>query len=213
MLENLPGMIGHALRHQRAGLDKLAFTVGGLREGLGAIEVGSLAFADHAPIPVDYTADGAGLSPPLQWVGVPAGAAALLLIVEDADSPTPRPLVHGIVVGLVPRDGSLAAGALPSAGHAGDEGLHAGRNSALQAGWLPPDPPPGHGPHRYAFQVFALGEGDPLPDTPGRGAVLKAIRERGIAAGCLIGTCERPDGSIKAGDGAVVEPVVPVVAE
>ena len=33
--------------------------------------------------------------------------------------------------------------------------------------------------------------------TPGRDAVLDAIREHGLASGCLIGTYERPDGSIK----------------
>ena len=81
-------------------------------------------------------------------------------MVEDADAPTPHPLVHAIVVGLEPGDGALAEGALDSADHDGS-GLQAGRNSYLQARWLPPDPPPGHGVHRYAFQLFALGAGAP----------------------------------------------------
>jgi len=72
MLEKLPEVLGHALREQRAGLDKLAFEQIGLRGGMGAIDVRSLAFVDHAPIPASYTADGAGSSPPLQWTGVPA---------------------------------------------------------------------------------------------------------------------------------------------
>ena len=75
--------------------------------------------------------------------------------------------------------------------------MRAGRNSYLQAAWLPPDPPPGHGVHRYAFQVFALAGGE-FDGTPGRDAVLDAIREHGLASGCLIGTYERPDTSIKA---------------
>jgi hypothetical protein len=50
--------------------------------------------------------------------------------------------------------------------------------------------------HRYAFEVFALVGGS-FVGTPGRDAVLEAIREHGIASGCLIGTYERPDGSIK----------------
>ena len=94
MLENLPDAIGHALRDQRAGLDKIAFRAVDLRQGMAAISVQSLAFADHAPIPERYSADGAGISPPLQWTGVPASAASLLLIVEDADAPTPQPLVQ-----------------------------------------------------------------------------------------------------------------------
>ena len=207
MLENLPDAIGHALFDQRAGLDKTAFRAVDLRQGMAAITVSSLAFADHAPIPERYTADGAGISPPLQWTGVPASAASLLLIVEDADAPTPQPLVHAIVVELEASDGSLPEGALPSKDNDGS-GLHIGRNSFLQAAWLPPDPPPGHGTHRYAFQMFALETGAAFEGAPGREAVLEAVREHGLASGCLIGTYERPDTSITIGSEEAV-PAVP----
>lgn len=195
MLEHLPDVLGHALRDQRAGLDKIAFNQVHLRQGTGALQVSSLAFADHAPIPADYTADGEGISPPLAWTGVPAGADAVVVIVEDADSPTPQPLVHAIVVGLPPVDGALAPGEMD------DDGVTVGRNSFLQARWLPPDPPPGHGSHRYVFQVFALEAGATLDGTPGRGALLDALRQHGVAGGYLVGTFERPDGSVRA-DGA-----------
>jgi len=200
VLEKLPDAVGHALRGQRAGLDKTAFQAVDLRAGMAALTVSSLAFVDHAPIPARYTADGVALSPPLQWIGVPQDAASLALIVEDADAPTPQPLVHAIVVGLEGADGALAEGALPSPDNDGS-GLHVGRNSYLQASWLPPDPPPGHGVHRYAFQLFALdGTATAFSDTPGRDEVLEALRDHAIASGCLIGTYERPDGSIKEGD-------------
>ncbi len=205
MLEKLPDVIGHALRGQRAGLDHIVFNEIDLRAGMSALAVTSLAFADHAPIPAPYTADGEGLSPPLQWSGVPAAAASLLLIVEDADAPTPRPLVHAIVVDLPAADGALPEGALHSPDHDGSAGVKAGRNSYLQAGWLPPDPPPGHGVHRYAFQLFALAAGPAFDGTPGRDAVVEALRERALASGLLIGTYERPDGSVKAGEEAEAE--------
>jgi Raf kinase inhibitor-like YbhB/YbcL family protein len=195
VLEKLPDAIGHALRGQRAGLEKIAFNAVDLRAGMAQIAVTSLAFVDHAPIPARYTADGPGLSPPLQWSGVPRDARSLVVIVEDADAPTPQPLVHAIAVDLAPEDGALAEGALPSKDHDGS-GVRVGRNSYLQAAWLPPDPPPGHGVHRYAFQVFALAGGE-FDGTPGRDSVLDAIREHGLASGCLIGTYERPDGSIR----------------
>jgi len=195
MLEKLPEVIGHALREQRAGLDKCTFTLIDLRHGTGAIQVSSLAFADHAPIPSKYTADGAGVSPPLAWSGVPDAADSLVLIVEDADAPTPNPLVHAIVVGLSPDEPALIEGAIGSADHAGGA-LITGRNSYLQSGWLPPDPPPGHGVHRYAFQVFALGAGAAFSGTVGREAVHEALQAHAIASGCLIGTYERPDGSV-----------------
>ena len=204
MLEKLPDVLGHALREQRAGLDKTAFRLIDLRAGMGALEVKSLAFADHAPIPAQYTADGAGVSPPLQWIGVPAGASSLVLMVEDADAPTPQPLVHAIVVELPAEDGALAEGAIAS-GDAPGAGYKTGRNSYLQASWLPPDPPPGHGVHRYAFQLFALdAAAPPFSDTPGREEVLEALRDHAIASGCLIGTYERPDGSIREREGQSV---------
>jgi Raf kinase inhibitor-like YbhB/YbcL family protein len=202
MLEKLPEPLGHALRDARAGMDKLVFNRCGMRVGHGAMQVGSLAFADHAPIPARYTADGEGVSPPLHWSGVPPQATSVVLIVEDADAPTPEPLVHAIVVDLAAADGSLREGELHSPHHEGG-GAHEGRNSYLRSGWLPPDPPTGHGVHRYAFQLFALADGEAFPDKPGRSDVLKAIEARGIASGLLIGTYER-DGTEKIRAGVAV---------
>jgi Raf kinase inhibitor-like YbhB/YbcL family protein len=190
MLEKLPEVIGHALQGVRAGLDHIVFNTLGMRQGMASIALTSVAFADHAPMPARYTADGDGLSPPLQWAGLPAGTASLLLIVEDADSPTPNPLVHAIVVGLDAQSGALAEAAIPSQDNEGI-GLHVGRNSALQADWLPPDPPPGHGTHRYAFQLFALGSVPEFSETPGRDEVVEALREHAIASGLLIGTLRK----------------------
>ena len=208
MLEKLPDAVGHALRDQRAGLDHIAFHQVAPRAGMGALSVTSSAFVDHAPLAPLYTADGDGVSPPLQWSGVPAGADSVVLIVEDADSPTPRPLVHAIAVGIPADRTTLATGALNTDEGQADAAIRLGRNSYLQHGWLPPDPPPGHGTHRYAFQVFALAAGAVLPDTPGRDALAEAIEAHAIASGCLIGTYARPDGSVKASDGAAV--AVPV---
>lgn len=196
MLEKLPDVIGHVLHDQRAGLDKLAFNKVGLRSGMAAITVSSLAFQDHAPLPALYTADGPGTSPSLQWTGLPAQAQSAVLMVEDADAPTPQPLVHAIVVGLPPGDGALREGALDEHEGRGPE-WSCGLNSFLQAHWLPPDPPPGHGVHRYAFQLFALSTTPAWSAKPGREEVLEVLRAHALASGCLIGTYERPDGSQK----------------
>ena len=106
-----------------------------------------------------------------------------MLVVEDADAPTPRPLVHAIVVDLPgDADGALPEGALTSPDH-DSEAVHEGRNSFLSAAWLPPDPPPAHGAHRYVFQLFALGaaaDGEGFGATPGRDAVMDAIKARGL---------------------------------
>jgi Raf kinase inhibitor-like YbhB/YbcL family protein len=189
MLEKLPESIGHALEHQRAGIDKILFHGDRRPEETGRIEITSSAFAPGAPLPRRYTADGEGYSPPLSWRGVPTEAAALALIVEDADSPTPEPLVHAIVVEIDPREVGFAEGIFSGPPEAVPEKL--GRNSYLTRGWLPPDPPPGHGVHRYAFQVFALAAGEPLSKSPGRGELAAAIHQRSLGRGCLIGTYRR----------------------
>lgn len=187
MLEKLPDFLGHVLRDQRAGLEKIAFSQ--LKLHTTDIELVSEAFGDYAPIPRRFTADGEGLSPPLSWTDVPAEAASLVLVVEDADAPTPRPLVHAIAIDL-PVGGSLEEGALPSADHAGS-GVKMGRNTYLQARWIPPDPPPGHGSHRYAFQVFAVSAAARFSDTPGREELELQIRKFALARGCLVGIYER----------------------
>ncbi|RZI85502.1 MAG: YbhB/YbcL family Raf kinase inhibitor-like protein [Rubrivivax sp.] len=196
MLEKLPEAIGHALHNQRAGLDKLIVNRIGLRAGMGTIAVSSLAFHDHAPMPELYTADGAGTSPPLQWTGLPPQTRSVALIVEDADSPTPQPLVHAIVVKLEPGDGALREGAMDARDGADPE-VACGLNSYLQTRWLPPDPPPGHGVHRYVFQVFALAVVPAWSARPGREEVLDVLKVHALASGTMTGTHERPDGTSK----------------
>ena len=205
MLEKLPDFVGHALRDQRAGLDQIVFNRLSLRAGHGSLAVTSGVFVDHGPLPVACTADGEGVSPPLHWSGVPDGASSVALIVEDADSPTPHPLVHAIAVSLPVKIDALRGGAL-----ADDQDTPAtatlGLNSYLQHSWLPPDPPPGHGKHRYAFQVFALSGDDPVPDAPGRDALVEILQARAIASGMIIGTYERNDTTVSNDQAAVAMP-------
>jgi len=220
MLEKVPEAIGRALRDRRAGLDQLVYNQVDLRQGKAAITVTSGEFIDHAPLPAACTADGDGLSPSLNWTALPTGAMEVLLLVEDADSPTPHPLVHAIAVMPADQRVGVAAGELSddaavrrSDGSAPDR-VQLGRNSFLQVGWLPPDPPPGHGPHRYAFQVYALNAKVQFRGHPGRDAIVEALHAHAIASGCLIGTYERRDGSItEAASGAeAVAPMVTPVA-
>jgi Raf kinase inhibitor-like YbhB/YbcL family protein len=191
MLENLPAGLGRALSGLRAGLEKIVFNDEALAEVAESINITSPAFADGDALPVRFTPDGEGLSPPLQWAGVPQAARMVMLLIEDADSPTPNPLVHAIVWNLDGVDGSLDEGAMPAEQTPGLS-PPMGVNSLLRLGYLPPDPPPGHGPHRYAFQAFALAM-QPSFDTvaPGRTELVDALRAFAIAKGMMIATYER----------------------
>ncbi|MGC1301421.1 MAG: YbhB/YbcL family Raf kinase inhibitor-like protein, partial [Caulobacteraceae bacterium] len=136
------------------------------------------------------TADGEKRSPSIAWKATPTDAAAIILIVEDADAPAPTPLVHTLAWALPGGDAELAEGALCSPG-SGGEPISLGRDSFFGAEDLSPDPPPGHGPHRYAFQVFALDSPPDLHGKPIRTQVVHAIKDHVIAKGMLIGTYER----------------------
>ena len=192
MLEKLPESVGHALVNQRAGMENVVYNQLQALRQVARLQVVSSAFIFNAQLPVRFTADGEGVSPPLTWSDVPAGASDLVLLVEDADSPTPHPLVHAIVVGLEAASGGIQEGALDSPDHQGI-GLETGQNSFFRHGWLPPDPPRGHGEHRYVFQIFALSPGQPFERAPGRRALIEMILSRAIAVGCLVGTYERVD--------------------
>ncbi len=192
MLENVPAAVGHALSSIRPGLGKLAYAQADLAAP-ETIRVTSEAFAHGGAIPARFTSDGAKVSPPLRFEALPAGAKSLALVVEDADSPTPAPLCHALAWRIAATDGvgfheaALDADAMPTT----RSGALVGKNSFLSSGWLPPDPPTGHGPHRYAFQVYALDTEPDLPEGVGRGAVVDALKGHVLAKGLLIGTYER----------------------
>jgi Raf kinase inhibitor-like YbhB/YbcL family protein len=187
MLEKLPSVVGRGLKRFRPGLGQIISARRGLQIGDASLLLQSPAFTEGRPLPVRYTADGEGVSPPLRWSAIPDAARSLLLVVEDADSPTPNPLVHAIATGIpVTHTELVEAELVPHEG-----GPVIGKNSYLKPGWLPPDPPPGHGPHRYAFQLFALDYGPQFDGHPGRSSVIRALEGHVIARGLLIGTYQR----------------------
>ena len=184
MLQKLPKAIGQALDRVRANAADLAVAHTELTGTHATIEISSPAFAYNEHIPSAYTADGRGTSPPLRWDG-----ESLVLLIEDADSPTPKPLVHAIAWNLPAEDSSLPEGALR--GERDSDAVSMGRNSFLLDHYLPPDPPPGHGPHRYVFQIFALDTQLNFEKEPGRKALLDAMRGHVLAKGLHIGVYER----------------------
>ena len=192
MLEHLPGWLGEALSNVRAGADKVV-AIDLASADTTPITLTSTAFAEGARLPERFTADGEGVSPPLTWTDPPEGTQALALIVEDPDAPAPDPLVHAILWDIDPATNALPEGAVgvEGDGEPGGARPETGRNSYLQTGWLPPDPPTGHGAHRYVFQLFALSQVPDLDGTIGRGELKDKIGPLVIGLGVLTGTYSR----------------------
>ncbi|MET0241117.1 MAG: YbhB/YbcL family Raf kinase inhibitor-like protein [Sphingobium sp.] len=207
MLEHLPAWIGALVRNVRAGHSKLII----VQEDVGladrTIDLGSPAFANGARLPIRFTADGEGVSPPLIWGPVPEGTQALALIVEDPDAPALQPLVHALVWNLPPDLHDIPEGDITADGYGARDGSDVGRNSYMLEGWLPPDPPSGHGAHDYVFQLFALSAVPHIDPNPGRSDFVKAITGHVLAAGLLVGTYSRDEPKSVASSDPVGGPV------
>ncbi|MFJ9575491.1 YbhB/YbcL family Raf kinase inhibitor-like protein [Streptomyces sp. NPDC101191] len=150
---------------------------------MSRIALTSGAFDDHTVIPVKYSGEGENVSPPLTWSGVPDDATELVLLCEDPDAPGAT-FVHWLVTGIDPGTGGVMEGQKPQGGLPWPNGF--GR-----VGWAGPMPPPGHGPHRYFFRLYALSAPLPLHGNPGAEDVHAALKGRELASGVLVGTYER----------------------
>ena len=141
-------------------------------------------------------AGGQDESPQLSWSGAPVGTRSYAVTMFDPDAPGRGGFWHWAVLDLPADVASLPSGAGEEGGRQLPPGTQQLKNDAGFHGYLGAAPPPGHGPHRYAFQLFALGAGASFEGTAGRSDVLKTVQEHGLASGLLIGTYARPDGSI-----------------
>jgi Raf kinase inhibitor-like YbhB/YbcL family protein len=144
-------------------------------------ELTSTAFADGAPIPTKYTADGRNISPPLTWSFLPEGTRSLVLIVHDPDAPS-GDFIHWLAWNIDPEPGGLSEGeAAPTEG----------ANGRGETGYMGPSPPPGHGPHRYFLDLHALDSEIDLEPGASREQLEAAFDGHELAKAQLIGTYER----------------------
>jgi phosphatidylethanolamine-binding protein (PEBP) family uncharacterized protein len=100
---------------------------------------------------------------------------------------------------------ALGEGAIRPDGSGRENGTDVGRNSFFFEGWLPPDPPTGHGDHNYAFQLFALDQIDHPGATPGRGALVSAMEGRVLGAGLLTGVYSRDEPAGISGESGLLD--------
>ena len=153
------------------------------------ITVTSTAFAQGQAIPRKHTGEGADVSPPLAWTGVPGGTREIVLICDDPDAPTPEPWVHWVIYGIAPASAGLPEGVAKEESLAA--GSKQGMNSWPKLGYNGPMPPPGHGTHHYHFKVYAVDAPTGLAPRATKKAVLAAIEGHVLAETELMGTYER----------------------
>ena len=105
----------------------------------------SEAFNDGDELPARYTCDGADIEPTLGWEDN-SGAMAYVITMTDTSADG---FVHWILFGVPGSVQNFPDGSPPS-------GATDGLNDFGTRGYRGPCPPPGDGPHRYVFSVYAL---------------------------------------------------------
>jgi hypothetical protein len=110
------------------------------------MKLSSLAIEDGKPIPIEYTCDGADISPPLTFGNIPKNAKSLSIIMLDPDAPGGT-FVHWLVWNIP----SNITGFLEGENITFPQGT----NDFGNIGYNGPCPPPGK-KHRYFFKLYAL---------------------------------------------------------
>jgi Raf kinase inhibitor-like YbhB/YbcL family protein len=133
----------------------------------------------NGPIPRRYTCDGADISLPLRFSGVPRATRELVLIMRDPDAPSGN-FVHWALAGIPPRTTALQAGGVPGQ-------IIPGRNSLGSLGYRGPCPPHGSHAHHYVITLNALSGRSSLRP----GFTADQLQTAAIGVATLVGTYRR----------------------
>lgn len=115
-----------------------------------AFTLTSTDFKDGDTLPDAQVQAKGNTSPHLAWSGAPEGTRSFAITCYDPDAPTGSGFWHWTVANIpadvteIPAGGPVPAGAVE------------GRTDYGEPGFGGAAPPPGHGPHRYIFTVFAV---------------------------------------------------------
>lgn len=118
-------------------------------------------FAEQDTLPREHVhhamgAGGQNVSPELTWSGAPAGTKSFALTMYDPDAPTGSGWWHWVVYDIPASANGLPKGAGAAAGSQLPQGARQGRTDFGSKEYGGAAPPPGHGPHRYVFTLYAL---------------------------------------------------------
>jgi Raf kinase inhibitor-like YbhB/YbcL family protein len=154
-------------------------------QGAPSLELKSASFVDGTIPKKSSSCDGeSGVSPALKWSAPPAGTQSFALIAIDRDSPFGVRFVHWVLFDLPPETRELPEGIakqrqLP-------DGSRQGLNGYDKTGYVGPCPP-GHSPHRYVFNLYALDRKLNLPGDVSKKDVVKAVDGHVLGWGEVVG--------------------------
>lgn len=141
----------------------------------------SPVFLDGGLLPQQHTADGADLSPPLCWAGVPQDAKSLVVLCEQPEGPA-KGFVHWVLFDITPTmtelHGQSTKDQIP-------QSAKAGTNDFGELGYAGPRPA-AFSEERYAFKIYALDKTLDLELGATRDQVVNAMENHILAQGQLV---------------------------
>lgn len=145
------------------------------RSSDGKFTLNSPVVEDLKDLPIEFTGDGDGISPPLQWSGAPAATRSFALIMDHVTPNGDKKwywTIYDIPAGTtsLPK-GSQSIGKL-------------GTGFKGEVGYEPPHSK-GPGAKTYVITLYALSGGLTLAGTPGRDELLAAMKDKVLASSSL----------------------------
>lgn len=123
-------------------------------KGLPTFPLSSTSFGEGEKIPEIHLAE-EGLSPQFSWSDLPEGTKSLAITCFDPDAPTASGFWHWAVFNIPVTVSELAQGAGNEVLGSIESVITLKGDSGIR-GYYGPNPPAGHGPHRYLFAVHAV---------------------------------------------------------
>lgn len=150
------------------------------------MQITSSAFTEGSMIPVKYTCDGQGISPPLEWKNAPDGTKSFTLISDDPDAPAGT-WVHWVAYNIPANVIKLDENVKPEKEF--KNGMRQGSNSWPKIGYGSPCPPSGI--HRYYFKLYALDTVLNIKPGATKTQVLQSMKGHVLAEVQLMGKYKR----------------------
>jgi len=140
-------------------------------------------FLNNQLIPLQNSAYGQNLSPPLQITTTPSTTASLVIVMEDPDALSAKPWQHWLVWNITPSQTTFKEGEVPP-------GCAEGINDSQAVGYYGPRPPSGI--HRYIFNLYALDALLNLPAASSREDLDMAMQGHVVGKTQLVGLYRAP---------------------
>ena len=120
---------------------------GGQSQTTSALTIKGVGFADNGLYPKEYTCDSTGISPALQWEGIPKGTASFVLTMHHLD-PTGNRHVYWVMYNIPAHVQNLP----PNVSGIGSKGV----NTVNRINAYAPPCSKGPGPKQYILTLYAV---------------------------------------------------------